>query len=195
MGAGVCRGNPRALCCSQFTAGVHPSPCWLGAPIIPGMVPYLIKITPCIPSLHNLLCILQDAWKGPVLLGGHSGVLSPAGTPVLLAAAGSTAKPQRGVWAPLHPCSLPEYFWLCTWQATCSPPPLPVGTVILGKRRRQRRSCQGCGAAFGPGTAPLRVGKPGFALRLFHPFCVTAEITGAERGLLELGLVVFQGTG
>lgn len=42
---------------------------------------------------------------------------------------------------------------------------LPVGAVIPGMRRRQRRLFQGCGAAFSAGTLPLRVGMPGFADR------------------------------
>lgn len=165
----MCRGNPRALCCSQFTAGVHPSPCWLGAPIIPGMVPYLIKITPCIPSLHNLLCILQDAWKGPVLLGGHSGVLSPAGTPVLLAAAGEHGQAPAGcVGSP--PPLLPPRILLAVYLAGhVQPPPAASGDSYSGQEETSEEVVSGLWCCLRPRHRSSAGGKAGLCAATFSP--------------------------
>lgn len=200
MGAGVCSGNPRALCCSRFTAGVHPSPCWLGAPIIPGMVPYLIKITPCIPSLHNLLCILQDAWKGPVLLGGHSGVLSPTGTPVLLAcpcwATGEHSQAPAGcVGSP--PPLLPPRILLAVYLAghVRAPPHCQWGQLFWA--RGDVRGGRVRAAVLPSAPAPLLCGWESRALRcdFFTHFVLQLRLQGLSVACWNSGLLSSRGQG
>lgn len=142
--------------CSRFAAGTQPSPS-TGGPHRPTSH----KITPRIASLHHPRCVLQDARGGPVLPGGSQrGAQPPQGS---LPPSGSAAKPQWGVRLPLRPRSLHGYFWPHTRQATCWSPPAAGGDSYSGQEETSEEPCQGCSAAFGPGTAPLQAGTPGVA--------------------------------
>jgi len=128
------------------------------------------KITSRIASVSDPPASCRMPGEDQSSRGGHSGVLSPPRGPrccqpgrASLGELGSAAKPQRGAGGcPLPP--LPPWLFLAAYPAGRVPVPLAAGgDGYSGQEEPSEEPCQGCGAAFGPSTAPLRAGKPGFA--------------------------------
>lgn len=147
---------------------LQPVCCWgasFAPPVVPGMAPHLIKSHLASPPLvtHRGFCRVpgEDLSSSGVATGCSAPSRSPVlpARPCLPSGAGERGQALVGC-AGSPPPLLPPQLFLAAYPAgqVLVAPPLLVGTVILGKRRRQR-SCQGCGSAFGPGTALLWVGK------------------------------------